>query len=235
MEPMHTASSDKRKGRNPERGLEPRACVVCGSTFQPYRSYHATCSRPCSDRDPNKGQKRIWSKEQSVSCALCGNHFVYVGPYRKYCDPCQPEARRQAQQRKNVARNADPDRRQKTLRIALKSLYGLTWDQYQAMLETQGGQCAICGATPDPNGIKASSRLHVDHDHETGKVRALLCNRCNQGIGYFRDDPGYMRRAAGYIEQHRANVAALASNHLERSTYVEENRTYARHLRYSQW
>jgi hypothetical protein len=45
--------------------------------------------------------------------------------------------------------------------------------------------------------------LHVDHDHITGRVRALLCSGCNTGIGHLQDDPDVLRRAADYIEQHR--------------------------------
>lgn len=45
--------------------------------------------------------------------------------------------------------------------------------------------------------------MSVDHDHTSGKVRGLLCGRCNAGVGYFRDDPALMEQAAIYIKQHR--------------------------------
>jgi hypothetical protein len=70
------------------------------------------------------------------------------------------------------------------------------------MLTAQDSKCAICGGGP-AGGIKAAARLHVDHDHDTGKVRALLCNGCNRGIGYLKDDPALLRVAADYIEQHK--------------------------------
>lgn len=81
--------------------------------------------------------------------------------------------------------------------------YGITLEQYREMLAAQDGKCAICGATPPPNGVKSAARLHVDHDHVTKRVRALLCSRCNQGIGYFKDDPDLFHAAARYIEQYR--------------------------------
>ena len=62
------------------------------------------------------------------------------------------------------------------------------------MLAEQGGLCAICGVAP---------AAHVDHDHETGAVRALLCFNCNGGLGQFKDDPAVLRAAAGYVEEHR--------------------------------
>lgn len=61
--------------------------------------------------------------------------------------------------------------------------YGISYEQYLAMLELQGGKCAICATTePKGNGGK-NGNFAVDHDHETGRVRALLCHRCNIGIG----------------------------------------------------
>lgn len=62
----------------------------------------------------------------------------------------------------------------------------------------------ICGNPPKPDGVRAASRLHQDHDHITGQNRDLLCNHCNRGVGAFMDDPELLRKAAEYIERHRA-------------------------------
>lgn len=73
--------------------------------------------------------------------------------------------------------------------------YGLTSEQYEHLTISQNGRCKICGALP-----KAPRRfLDVDHSHITGKVRALLCNLCNQGIGLLRDDPEITEKAARYL------------------------------------
>lgn len=84
--------------------------------------------------------------------------------------------------------------------------YGITREDYNRMLAEQVGKCAICGG--DPEGGRASrlpvAAFHVDHDHETGKVRGLLCAHCNTGLGKFKDDPARMRAAAGYLERHSA-------------------------------
>lgn len=74
--------------------------------------------------------------------------------------------------------------------------YGITSADYDAMLSTQGGECAICG-TNVPGGNK--SFFCVDHDHKTGAVRGLLCESCNRGIGILNDDPDILDKAASYL------------------------------------
>lgn len=82
--------------------------------------------------------------------------------------------------------------------------YGLTRETYNALLASQGGGCAICGATEsrdsDPRTGKRRS-LHIDHCHRTGRVRGLLCASCNLGLGKFSDDTERMRRAIEYLER----------------------------------
>lgn len=83
----------------------------------------------------------------------------------------------------------------------LQDRYGITQEQYDAMHAAQGGVCAICGKPPK-GGRTSSKNLHVDHDHATGKIRGLLCNDCNPGLGKFMDDPNLLRLAAAYLERH---------------------------------
>lgn len=75
--------------------------------------------------------------------------------------------------------------------------YGLTPKDYANMLESQKGKCACCGA--DSSEFKRG--LHVDHDHVTGQVRALLCTRCNPGIGYFNDSIEKLEMAIKYLKK----------------------------------
>lgn len=75
--------------------------------------------------------------------------------------------------------------------------YGLTPELYQLRLADQGGRCAICQIAACPSG----RRFSVDHDHATGRVRGLLCLKCNQGVGQFDDAPERLRRAAEYLEK----------------------------------
>lgn len=80
----------------------------------------------------------------------------------------------------------------------LQRLYGITLREYDLMLELQEGGCAICGMTPEKNG----KRLAVDHDHETGKVRELLCSRCNKTLGTLNDDPELCDLFKWYLQKH---------------------------------
>lgn len=77
-------------------------------------------------------------------------------------------------------------------RSQMKSVYGLDYTQYEAMLTKQKGVCALC-YQPNQRG----RRLAVDHDHETGQVRALLCNRCNVSLG--RHNLPWFGRAIQYL------------------------------------
>jgi hypothetical protein len=77
--------------------------------------------------------------------------------------------------------------------MALKRKYGISIEEYDARLTAQGGVCPIC--------LKPSNKvLCVDHDHETRKLRDLLCDKCNRGLGYFGEDSAAMRRAADYCD-----------------------------------
>lgn len=76
--------------------------------------------------------------------------------------------------------------------------YGLTLESYDALLDTQGGLCGICG-TDKPTG--RWKVFAVDHCHVTGKVRGLLCNECNRGMGLLKDSASLLRKAAEYLEK----------------------------------
>ena len=79
--------------------------------------------------------------------------------------------------------------------------YGLAMDEYDGLLDRQGGVCAIC-RNPETAMSKTGDRVRrmvVDHDHETGRVRGLLCTACNTGVGCFRDNPSWMAEASTYV------------------------------------
>lgn len=94
----------------------------------------------------------------------------------------------------------------------LKRDYDLSLDEYQELLERQGGCCAICG-TPDGaerGNNNGSKRLSVDHDHTTGVVRGLLCGSCNQALGQFQDNTEWLWKAIEYLQANRKLQKAVS-------------------------
>lgn len=84
----------------------------------------------------------------------------------------------------------------------LKRVFGLTEQDYYDLLESQGGGCAICGTADNPYGWGNNQRrLPVDHDHESGRVRGILCDLCNRAIGLMQEDPERLRVAAAYLDK----------------------------------
>jgi Recombination endonuclease VII len=86
---------------------------------------------------------------------------------------------------------------------ARKRAYGLTVDDVAGMLAAQRGRCAICRVQI------ALENLDIDHDHATGKVRGLLCGRCNPAIGMLKDDPKVIRSAIRYLTHRQETADAL--------------------------
>lgn len=86
----------------------------------------------------------------------------------------------------------------------MKKLYGITMEQYDSMYAAQRGCCAICLTHQSETG----RALHVDHDHETGAIRGLLCNGCNTGIGNLREDIQVLTAAIEYLRAHAAPEGA---------------------------
>lgn len=99
-------------------------------------------------------------------------------------------------------RDANPDKaRDMSRRTYLKATYGMSAAQYDAMVAGQGGVCSACLLPPSGRGPKGRPpRLHIDHDHVTGRVRGLLCGKCNQALGLLRDSGAVAARLAAYVE-----------------------------------
>ena len=98
----------------------------------------------------------------------------------------------------------------------LKKRYGLSMDQYRSLFVAQNDSCAICKRNKTINELG----LHVDHNHNSGKVRGLLCPSCNQALGLLQDNPELCRLAAIYIEDDGKLIEPiLGGKHGEEKTY----------------
>lgn len=93
------------------------------------------------------------------------------------------------------------ERSASTRKYTLKRKYGLTPTEFEEMFEKQGRVCVLC-LTSD---FSHKNGRCMDHDHTTKSLREILCNACNTALGLFKDNPEVLRRAAAYVERHRAN------------------------------
>jgi len=82
----------------------------------------------------------------------------------------------------------------------LKRIYNISIDEYNNILLTQNNRCAIC---KKPLDLQNPKHVHIDHDHKTGKVRGILCNKCNSAIGYLNDNIEYIKNALEYLEHNK--------------------------------
>lgn len=85
--------------------------------------------------------------------------------------------------------------------LYLQRMYGVTLQWYQDTLSLQCNTCLLCGRAFHFHGKLTPDSPVVDHCHTTGKVRGIICNECNRGLGYFRDNPDALRNAATYLEE----------------------------------
>jgi len=80
--------------------------------------------------------------------------------------------------------------------------YGITAEDYYEMLAAQNNKCAVCGSKEVNNSRISSGKLFIDHCHDTGKVRGLLCSKCNHAIGLLNDDVSLLHKAIKYLNKH---------------------------------
>lgn len=134
-----------------------------------------TCTR-CNEQKPStEFYYRVDGKPRGNHCKRCV--IAQTGAY----------------QSANRERATEWQRRWKLIHT-----YSITADEFDTLLAKQGGRCAICRTHPRQDSrIK---RLALDHDHETGQVRGLLCNRCNRGIGLLGDTAASIDVAIAYLE-----------------------------------
>lgn len=161
----------KQCGKCPEKGLQD-------------------ISNFCTDRYSRDGLHTI--------CRACQRKSRQANKQRisEYGRGYREQNRERIRANRRRWRDANPDDN-------LQRFYGLSNKKYQIMLEAQEGMCAIC-KQPEIEVDYHTGRvkpLSIDHSHETGKVRGLLCGRCNRGLGYFRDNPTLLLEAARYLEK----------------------------------
>jgi hypothetical protein len=146
-------------------------------------------------------------------CTICKTE-PRMGNYKR-CRNCYNEKRREEYKdnptkKKNAVKKYYSRNRQKCLakRIEYQQQnkpavrnrqlirkFSITLEEYNRKLRDQDGKCAICGTQNGSNGRS----LAVDHDHQTGRIRKLLCDRCNRGLGFFDHNPKLLEFAKDYL------------------------------------
>lgn len=143
------------------------------------------------------------------ACKDCGQEAAYIPRRVTLCPPCKAArhrefCRRTGYHKTRYARIAKSERERHLIRK-----YGVTQSDYDRMFTAQGGCCAICR--------KAQARaFDVDHDHETGAVRGLLCTSCNRMIGHAGDSADNLETAAVYLRKSRQSSSPPASKQSSR-------------------
>jgi hypothetical protein len=118
-----------------------------------------------------------------------------MGPDNWYWKKSEDSSDRAKYARKHRRNNS-----RKTKSAELKRSFGITIDEYEAMLEEQNGVCAICSKPEVAIGANGGPQmLAVDHCHETSRIRGLLCGNCNKALGGFRDSKDILESAIRYL------------------------------------
>jgi hypothetical protein len=130
------------------------------------------------------------------ACNLAAKHERYMknpGPMKERVKKWQQENSDRLNEYRRAYR-ARPERKLADRAGHLMRKFNLTLEEYDQMLAAQDGGCAICGDAPDDG-----KTFHIDHDHGTGEVRGLLCQRCNHALGLFRESSDLLYAAAEYV------------------------------------
>ncbi|MGN6173164.1 MAG: endonuclease VII domain-containing protein [Streptosporangiaceae bacterium] len=163
------------------------ACEFCGIEFTYVKTSgrrRMYCSATCKHAAQEAAKKQR-AGAQVRTCACGSIDVARVG--KPVCPACRKDPR--------SSESAQARERRRTLRK-----YGITEQTWDHLLARQDGRCAICRT--DTPGRRGES-WHIDHDHVTGLVRGLLCQRCNLAIGMLEDSPDLLSAALRYIESHR--------------------------------
>lgn len=138
-----------------------------------------------------------------ILCATClksrpsEDYISDQGIFSHPCRSCKERSARNSEKRKPL-----PDvARERARESNLRQKYGIGIEDYASLLSGQAGVCLICSEPPDSEAADPRRRaLCVDHDHLTGRIRGLLCWKCNVGLGSFRDSEEILAKAIEYLK-----------------------------------
>lgn len=173
---------------HPKDHTKPKACRTCGVVKNPDEFYVI---------NRGKGREHL-PPGRRADCIPCTSINV-----KKKFESLSEEEKEERRYSKRKWHYGNPEKsRERAKRGHLKQ-YDLTLEQYEEMLKTQGGVCLLC---KKPETLKSVSKnkiitrsLAVDHCHKTGRVRGLLCGKCNKALGLFNDSTELLSKAISYL------------------------------------
>lgn len=176
--------------------IRRRLCRECRHPFETTNKKRRFCSKLCLSRFTEA--RRIRDRRvHTKTCGNCGKGFKGGAKTTQYCSRhCSAKHKWQLGLIVVKRGTASPQWMGGHLASVIRRHYGMELDDYHALLKRQNGVCAICKQPPNAQ----RTRLSVDHDHTTGRVRGLLCSSCNFAIGLMREDPARLRRAMDYLQ-----------------------------------
>lgn len=125
-----------------------------------------------------------------------------AGRYQRRLHDDEYRLRLNADTRARYASKSGASKRSAQNTVLVKK-YGITIDDFDDILAIQDGACAVCSCPEERRNPSGTiKRLVVDHDHDTGKVRGLLCHNCNIALGLIHDDQDVLRAMLGYLGTH---------------------------------
>lgn len=184
--------------------LTHKPCPKCGETsvaeFYKDRTTASGLSTYCKSCKKAKEKLYSFNNKEAVSTRKKGyyanNREEITEKNKAFYHENQPAIR---ERRKEIRlSNLDRSRNEN-----LKHNFGISLEQYNQMLEAQGGLCAVCGKpeTARSNRGDRAKLLSVDHDHATGAIRGLLCSKCNTALGLMNDNTSLFEKAIEYLKR----------------------------------
>jgi hypothetical protein len=186
-------------------------CIVCNKPFDTKSHLRLTCSKECALANKRKTTKESYHKKKNGEAPFSSRQYnpdyvpiPKIEQRRRYREKNREKIRVRAleyhkEKRDNVVKNS-----------TLKKSFNMTLEDYNQMLLKQNNKCAIC------NNFEKSKtkygvirKLAVDHCHQTGKIRDLLCSQCNRALGGFRDSTEILQNAIDYLKKHQESSEGI--------------------------
>lgn len=172
-----------------------KSCLVCSKNFETNSIKKLCCTKECSFQ--NKKNYRKKHKEKNIERSRqwrLNNPERYKLKQKEYAKNNKDNRKIS----KKIWRDKNPD---KVKNSKIKRVYGITIEKYNEMLVEQNGLCKIC-KKPEITKLKNKiNGLAIDHCHKTGKIRSLLCLKCNSALGKFNDSIDLLQEAINYLKE----------------------------------